>query len=193
MRLPLILAALFAVVLNFSGIAVSDVSAQQRVCAGSCDEFGNPTYEGDPRGPNLRDDMRFPPDYRGPRNRRGDRWAVSPNPPSIDDPRLGSGPALPRSERRYRERRYSHRRFSQRRYHRSRHQQRSYRYRDDYRVVRSKRRHHRSNRRVRHVEPNFANRTEFCRNHREIRNGHKVNVRRCVWVRNDLLHRYRGH
>lgn len=65
---------------------------------------------------------------------------------------------------------------------------------------RTVRRHHRKTRRTnrkRHYRsaPRYGHRTEFCRTRKEVR-GHgwgrkKVNVKRCIWVRNDLL-RNRG-
>jgi len=52
----------------------------------------------------------------------------------------------------------------------------------------------RKHRHLRHIRPTFRGRTKFCSDHVEVRrdeSGRKVRVRNCVWVRNDLLHRYR--
>lgn len=39
----------------------------------------------------------------------------------------------------------------------------------------------------------YRNRTQFCRRNWERHHGHKVVVRRCVWVHNSKLRRYSGH
>ena len=53
----------------------------------------------------------------------------------------------------------------------------------------------RKHRTYRRHRSRYANRTKFCRTHTEMRgegffSRHKVNVKRCVWVRNDLVPNY---
>ena len=150
-RVPVVFAvSLFLIAFEFSaGIA----SAQERVCAGSCDEYGDPIYNvSDPYDDGLRHSPRYEDDH------------------SFDTPGYVEDYEY-RSERRYK--RYQ--RTSRYKHHR-RYKRRSYRrvYHDDW-----------------SGGIDTSNRTEFCREHYERRgNGwikRKVKVRRCVWVRNDLL------
>lgn len=140
--------------------------AQQRLCAGSCDEYGDPVYNVDQP---YDDGLRYSRDYER-RHRIG-------TPGYIDIPEEEY-----HSERRYR--RYK-RRSSRRHYGEYRHKKRRYRkrsYQTEY-----------------YGGIDTSNRTEFCRERYERRGDgwfkRKVRIKRCVWVRNDLLghghHNYR--
>lgn len=149
-----------AAIAAFLVFVIPAANAQQ-YCVGNCDLYSDPVYH-DQTG--YGDDMRYPPGHDD------ETWAVSPNPPSIDGPYVGQPPIpdyrAPRTHRpRYRKRRYR----TVRRHHKKRYQRPVYRDR-------------------------LAGRTEFCREHIE-RRGHdwgsrKVKVRRCIWVRNDLVPNY---
>ncbi len=149
----------------------SQASAESRYCAGSCDRYGNPI----------------------PESRVGEPIYLNPDGTEAGRPNLrndylyppGYRPA-PRYRRIVRHRRYkhrSHRRYRKvRRYNGHRHQRKVRRHHRHYREHRSHRRY---------ARPTFHNRTKYCRD--EVRwIGHGQGIRRCVWVRNDLIHRYEG-
>ncbi|MEL6736168.1 MAG: hypothetical protein AAFO98_09865 [Pseudomonadota bacterium] len=196
MRILFAVAAL-AVALVFQPFGVLDASAQ-RYCAGSCDQYGNPIDE---RTPRMSDPVRD-----------GGRSWVSPNPPSIgrDDPRhpdyrrsrignpyldrrIGSGPApspefYAPTRPRYGDGYYNKRPvYKRRNYHQPR---RTYRKRYRHGYKKSYRKHRRGV--VRH---SYANRTKFCRKEkRKNASGWGSHtVKRCVWVRNDLLRSGKWH
>ncbi|MEM1040005.1 MAG: hypothetical protein AAGI12_11115 [Pseudomonadota bacterium] len=202
MRILFAVAAL-AVALVFQPFGISTASAQ-RYCAGSCDQYGNPIDE---RTPQVSDPVRD-----------GGRSWVSPNPPSIgrDDPRhpdyrrsrignpylnrrVGSGPApspefyAPVRPRKYSggyQRRYEGRyegTYKRRSYHQPR---RTYRKRYRHGHKKSYRKHRRLV--ARH---SYANRTKFCRKEkrRNASGWGSHTVKRCVWVRNDLLRGGKWH
>jgi len=188
-------AVAFAIAMLLQPFATVEAQAQ-RYCAGSCDQYGNPIDE---RTPQMSDPV------------RDARSRVSPNPPSIgrDDPRhpdyrrsrignpyldrrIGSGPApSPEFYDPIRPRRsaggYGYRRSYEGSYQRRRYKRRSYHapkptYRRTYR--KSYRKYHRPK-----VRRSYANRTKFCRKERRknASGWGSHTVKRCVWVRNDLL------
>jgi len=142
----------------------SPANAESRYCAGSCDRYGDPVYH-------------VPPSFDGRPTLRND-YLYPP----------GYRPAP-----RYREHRRIRRVAHHRRYvgHR-RYERRSYRTKRRYkRRIRRHRgyRHHHQHRR--YARPTFHNRTKYCRDEVEW-TGHGHGIRRCVWVRNDLIYRYEG-
>ena len=154
------------------GLITLPLSAQQRYCVGACDQYGHPVYD-QPGEIDFGNDYRYPPEYEGEQR-------VSPNPPTIGEPRYVP-PGFydpPRRPRYSGERRYRRPHYRQKRH-----------------VRRYKRRHRRVHRRSR--QRSYVGRTKFCRVQKEERqrNGRWVwvKVKRCIWVRNDLLHRYRDY
>lgn len=192
-------AAAFAVALLFQPFVVSDASAQ-RYCAGSCDQYGNPINE---RTPRMSDPVRD-----------GGRSRVSPNPPSIgrNDPRhpdyrrsrignpylnrrIGSGPApSPEFYAPMRPRTYSggYQRRYEGTYQRRSYQQPRRKYRKSYRQGYKKTYRKQRRSAVRH---SYANRTQFCRKEKRqnVSGWGSHTVKRCVWVRNDLLQNGKWH
>ncbi len=170
----------FTCVLFIGGSASAQRFEDSRACAGGCDRFGNSRFD----APRLPDESGLRPGfdhpgYSNPRYRRpgfggsdfrGSRFRRSHRDFSVHHGRryVGEPTYQHRESSRFRKRR---------RWHHSR---------------RWRSRHHRRNS---YYQPRYNNRTRFCRNHTEKRrysffHRERVNVERCVWVRNDLVPNY---
>ncbi len=152
------------VVLSLFALTFSwQAQAESRHCAGGCDRYGNPVYN-------------IPVE--------SEDW-VSPNPPSLSNDYLyppGYQPA-PRYRRvAHRHRHVRHRQVRHHRHYRQKRRVRKHRHHRRYREHHSHRRY---------ARPTLRNRTKYCRDEIEwTSSGH--GIRRCIWVRNDLIHRYEG-
>ena len=168
-------------------IVAAPASAQDRYCVGSCDRYGNPIDE---RGLNPRYDLpRYDDDYYNPprryRDRRYNRRIRGHAGVSIrySSRRRTRGYYQPDYSEFYPENRYYGHEVG---YRERRTYRRSYR---EHRRYRETRRYRRTYRKRRTYRRSYVGRTKFCRmeTHRNSHGWGKTKVRRCVYVRNDLL------